>query len=356
MDNKVKKLKTAVVGLGRIGWQFHVPEIASHEGFEFIAVADLMVDRIQEAEKKYNVKGYTNYEEMLRLERPDLVVIASPTKFHCEQTCLAFEHGADVFCEKPVALSVSEMDKIIESMNANGRKFMAYQPHRGYNDIVCLKHILDQNLIGDIYMIKRSISNFIRRNDWQAFLANGGGMLNNYGSHFIDQLMYIAQSRAEYMKCFTRKIACLGDADDVVKFLLLTENGLIMDLDINSASAFDMRPWHVFGKYGSAILDYDSKIWKVKYYLPEELESLSIQSALAAEGRSYSNGERLPWRFKEYHLSDFDPLDYYSKCYDYFGLDKKPFVDITESRQLVSMVETCRDNSTFEMQRELINL
>ncbi len=188
-DNK--QLRIAVVGLGRIGWQFHLPAITSHQGFCLAAVADPLPERLEEAKNTFGAKGYCDYEQMLTVEKPDVVVIASPTKFHCAQIVKAFECGCDVFCEKPVVLNLSEMDIIISSQKKHGRKFMAYQPHRSFSDIVCLKHIISLGLLGRIYMIKRCCTDFNRRSDWQAFRSYGGGMLNNYGSHFIDQLLHL---------------------------------------------------------------------------------------------------------------------------------------------------------------------
>ncbi len=346
-ENK-KQIRTAVVGLGRIGWQFHLPEIKSHGGFTLTAVVDPLAERLEEAKNTFGAKGYTDYEDMLESEKPDVVVIASPTKFHCSQVVRAFEHGCDVFCEKPVVLNLVEMDVIIESQRKYGRKFMAYQPHRANSDIVCLKYIMSLGILGKIYMIKRSCSDFNRRSDWQAFQTNGGGMLNNYGSHFIDQLLHLGGEPITDLKCVRRKIACLGDAEDVVKIIMETAGELILDLDINMASAFEMRPWQVFGDCGSAILDVNSNMWMVKYFVPEELQDVSINTELAAKGRSYSNGETIPWRLKEFKLSDFDPIDYYQQCYDYFAMDKKPFVDISESRLLIDVIEKCRNSSEIK--------
>ncbi len=345
-DNK--QLRTAVVGLGRIGWQFHLPEISSNKGFQLVAVVDPLTERLTQSERAFGIKGYSDYQDMLASEKPDLVVIASPTKFHCEQAVMAFEHGCDVFCEKPVVLDLREMDVIIESQRRFGRKFMVYQPHRACSDIVCLKYIISLGLLGRIYMIKRCCSAFRRRNDWQALKTNGGGMLNNYGSHYIDQLLYLTDRPISDIKCIRRNIVSLGDAEDVVKIVMETDDDMILDVDINMASAFEMHPWQVLADNGSAVLDVNSNMWVVKYFVPDELQDVFINAGLAAKGRSYSNGETIPWRLKEFRLSDFAPIDYYQKCYEYFALDDEPFIDIDESRRLIEVIEKSRNNSIIK--------
>ena len=341
MNSYKKKLRVAVIGLGRIGWQYHLPQIESHEGFELVAVVDPLPERLEEAKVKYNVQGFTDYTQMLSRIKPDLVVVASPTQFHCDQSILAFEYGADVFCEKPVVLNTDQLDKIIDSMQKHKRKFMVYQPYRLSSEISCLKHILEDQLVGDLYMIKRTFSRYSRRDDWQAFSANGGGMVYNYGSHFIDQLLYIAGFDVSYVKCFTDTIATLGDAEDVAKVVMQTDGGVLLDLDINCAAALPMRPWQLFGKYGSITNDVNSSKFYVRYFALEEIEPLSANPQLAAAGRQYCNNPDIKWQERVYDANDFDGADYYDKCYDYFALTRESFVPVWETRMLVDIIDKC---------------
>lgn len=339
-------IRTAVIGLGRIGWQFHVPNVTRHEGFELTAVVDPLDERLNEAKSRFGVKGYKDHISLLTSERLDLVVIASPTKFHKEHALAAFEHGCHVFCDKPMAPNLVDADSMIEASKKHKRKFMIYQPHRVGADIVALQEIMNQKILGQIYMIKRSNSGYNRRNDWQAFCKNGGGMLNNYGAHYIDQSLYLSGSKANRVSCSLRVIASLGDADDVVKAVIETENGIILDIDINQAAAQPLPPWQVLGKYGSAV--FDQKAWHVKFFQPEELEDVDIQEGLAAEARRYGSGESIPWQEKTFHLSDFKPIDFYQKCYEYFALDEKPFVSIEETREVMRVLDACRKSAEDE--------
>ena len=99
----MKSLRTAVVGAGRIGWMFHIPQALQHEGFDLIAVVDPLQERLDEVEAEFGVKGCLEYDELLQSVELDLVVIASPTPFHADQAIAAFERGCDVFCDKPMA-------------------------------------------------------------------------------------------------------------------------------------------------------------------------------------------------------------------------------------------------------------
>lgn len=336
-------LKTAVLGLGRISWYFHVPQIISHPGFELAAVVDPLEERLREADDKFKpVHRFTSCEEMYAKLKPDLVVVASPSRFHKPQVLQAFENGCDVFCDKPLALSLAETDELIEAMHKSGRKLMVYQPHRITPEASAVKSILAGGLLGKIFLIRHSVASFNRRSDWQAFRKNGGGMLNNYGAHFIDQLLYLNQSKFRKISCELRAVATLGDADDVVKAVITAENGVILDLDINMAAGHEVSPWYIAGSYGAAVFNSESKEWNLRYFDPKELAQISLQEGLAAADRAYGSGEEIPWKTKVISNNDFPDIGFYGKCHEYFAGDCPPFVPISETREVMRAISECR--------------
>ena len=63
-------MKTALIGLGRIGWYYHLQQILSHEGFDLCAVVDTSVQRLEEAKELCGAAGYTDYKQMLSEAKP----------------------------------------------------------------------------------------------------------------------------------------------------------------------------------------------------------------------------------------------------------------------------------------------
>ena len=72
----MKVLRTAVIGLGRIGWAFHVPQAAKHDGFDLVAVVDPLQERLDEAKSEYGVKGYNEYTKLLDALLLPFVILA----------------------------------------------------------------------------------------------------------------------------------------------------------------------------------------------------------------------------------------------------------------------------------------
>lgn len=342
----MKRLRTALIGLGRIGWMRHAPDIVRHnDKFEFVAVVDPVETRLQEAHAEWGVRGYKDHETMLAKEKPDLVVIASPTIFHLEQAKAVFKAGADVFCDKPVAVSLAETDAMIALMEKYGRKLMVFQPHRANSYAIALKKIIELDLLGEIFMHKRVCSRYARRNDWQAFKKNGGGMLFNYGAHYVDQTLHFANAPVKRLNCVMGAIVTLGDADDFVKLMMETENNIVIDLEINMAAALPSPTWQVFGKRGTASLDNEDGDWRVRYVNASDLPSTAIQTGLAAEARRYGSGEVIPWKEEIVDSASTPEIDFYEKCYEYYALGLKPFVPINETREIMRLLEAARNDA-----------
>lgn len=343
----MKIIKTALIGLGRIGWDYHLPEIMRHSGFNIVSVADTSEERLQEARERYCVSGYADYLEMYEKEELDLVVIASPTLFHLEHAVNAMERGIDVFLDKPMASDLCEADDIINVMRKTGRKLMVYQPLRMAAEFILLQDIIKQSLIGPIYMIKSARTNYVRRNDWQAMKKNGGGMLNNFGAHQIDQMLCLAGSPIKRIACHLQKIASLGDADDVVKAIMETENGIVLDLDINMAAAQNIPRWMVFGSRGAVTLkEVDGReFFHIRYFNERELGELALQNQLAANERAYGNFEEIQWYEEEIPIPATECDGFYDKCYDYYALNMEPFIHISETRETMRIIDECGKNA-----------
>lgn len=339
-----KVLRTAVVGLGRIGWQYHIPSIRANPGFRLVAVVDPLEDRRAEASREFGVEAHSDVASMLEAARPDLVVLASPSHVHADQALFAMRQGANVFCDKPMAATLADADRMVDGMRATGRKLMIYQPHRCTPEALALKAFLARGLIGPVFLVQRSGGWYTRRNDWQAFRKYGGGMLNNSGSHYIDWMLDVVRSPVRRVTAHMKAIATLGDAEDVVKIVMETADGTTLDLTINMATAAPDHLFQVHGQHGSVWLEADRKTLRARYYDPAEAAFRGADDGLAARDRKYGNPEdaQIVWKDESINVADYPALDYYAKAYEYFVLGMAPYVPIEESREVIRLLDQCR--------------
>jgi len=329
-------MKTVLVGLGRIGFQFHLPALLAHPAFSLCAVVDVDPARLAEV----SIPGYTDLETCLSEVKPSLVVIASPTHLHCEQTLLCFEHGADVFLDKPMTPTADQARILQDAAKRMGRKLMVYQPHRVTDEFETAKGILASGVLGRIYHVRRAVHRFRRRADWQAFSSFGGGMLMNYGAHYIDQLLALTKAHITEHFCFTDAVATLGDAEDVVECLFKTEEGILLSVSICEASPIPHTPWEIFGEYGSAVFDPNSRTFRITRFDPATLPDTRASRDLAAKDRSYHSGEVIEWISEEVPLSP--AVNYYDHCADYFCNNHPPFLPMEESVALIELLDSLK--------------
>ena len=329
-------MKTVLVGLGRIGFYTHLPELTRHPAFDLCAVVDKDEARLAEVD----VRGYTDLEECLKAEKPALVVIASPTHLHKEQTLLCFSYGADVFLDKPMTVSSEEARVLKDAAKAQNRRLMVYQPHRLTEEFETAKAILASGKLGRISQIKRSVHAFRRRADWQAFSEFGGGMLQNYGAHYIDQLLALTGATVTGKFCFTDRVATLGDAEDVVECLLMTDQKILLAVSINQGSCHTPAPWEIYGTYGTAVFDPAKRVFRITRFDPETLPPLEASRSLAAAGRRYAPDETLDWIVEEVPLQP--AANVYDHCEAYYVKHEPPFVPLGESVALMELLDSLR--------------
>ena len=109
-------LRIAVVGVGSLG-QHHARILADLPGVELAGVMDANASRCEEIASKYSTRAFTSLDD---LPPVDGVVIAAPTRLHCELACLFLERGVGTLCEKPMATTVEECDRILAARDKGG--------------------------------------------------------------------------------------------------------------------------------------------------------------------------------------------------------------------------------------------
>ena len=337
-------LQAAVVGLGRIAWSDHLPGILEHPGFQLAAIVDPIPARCAETRQRFGAcPSFDDLETMLRNVRPDVTVIASPTWLHAAQTLTALEYGSHVFCDKPAGLHAEEVRSMFRRAGQCRRKLMIYQPRRYFPEALAIRRLTASGKLGPWYGLKFQIDNYVRRSDWQALRRSGGGMLLNYGAHYLDLMQNLAGAPLVRAECFADRILSLGDADDVVLITGRTRNGLLLQLQINQAAAISGPAWQVFGRSGAAV-SHDGRHWRLRYCDYERLAEVRLEEGGAAAGRRYPEDE-IAWCEESFDLGNSYPKAYqvfYRNLYEWMTADAAPLVSAAESVALAELLDACR--------------
>lgn len=116
---KNRKIRWGIIGLGKIADKF-ASDVLTIEDCELYAVASKTQTKADEFAKKFNAsKAYSSYEALANDTKVDAVYIATPHVFHKENTLLCLKNGIAVLCEKPFAMSIDEVNEMIDCAKAN---------------------------------------------------------------------------------------------------------------------------------------------------------------------------------------------------------------------------------------------
>jgi len=114
------QLTKAIIGVGGMG-QGHI----TYEGTRLLAICDVDKNHLESTLKKVNseVKGYSDFREVLLRPDIDIIHIATPPHWHGIMSVMAAQAGKDVWCEKPMTRTIGEGKRVVEAINATGRMF-----------------------------------------------------------------------------------------------------------------------------------------------------------------------------------------------------------------------------------------
>ena len=193
MNNSIYKI--AVVGCGVISAN-HISAILECEGVEITALCDVKPERAEARRDEYklNARIYTDYNEMLKSEKPDAVHIATPHYLHAEMAIKALDLGINVFLEKPMCINREQIEAMLEAEKRSSAKICVCFQNRYNPSTIKAKEIADAD--GGVITAYGSV--FWERNEpyytesgWRgAYATEGGGVMINQAIHTIDLLCY----------------------------------------------------------------------------------------------------------------------------------------------------------------------
>jgi predicted dehydrogenase len=191
-----RKVRVGIIGAGGISQVAHIPNLVSEPGAEVAAVSDIDPARAAMVAKRFEIaKWYDEPEQMLRREKLDAVLIATPTISHLPLCQMALESGVDVMVEKPLARNCVEARTIVEVADLRGRQVMVAMNHRFREDAAQLKQMVARGELGDIVMVRsgwlKPIGVWGRPYWFTDPKLAGGGVLMDLGLQMIDLVMFV---------------------------------------------------------------------------------------------------------------------------------------------------------------------
>ncbi len=191
-------IRVGLIGYGLAGAVFHAPLIGSTPGMALHSVVTSDPERQAQAKARDpDIRIHDRVDPLW--ERPgdlDLVVVATPNRFHVPLGIAALEAGLPVVIDKPMAPTADEGRRLIAAAEERGLLLSVFQNRRWDGDFLTVRKLLSEDALGPVVRFES------RFNRWRPALQRGawrergdpeeaGGLLFDLGSHLIDQAVQL---------------------------------------------------------------------------------------------------------------------------------------------------------------------
>jgi predicted dehydrogenase len=358
MTAQRKEVRVALIGFGLAGSVFHAPLIHAVDGLRLAAIVTANSQRTTQALSTYpQAEVFSSVDEIWKsASNYDLVVVASPNRFHYDHAHAALDANLHVVVDKPVAASVQECRELINFSQKKDRILTVFQNRRWDNDFLTVQKLIEDGTLGPLTRFESRYERYRpepKANAWResADARDAGGLLFDLGSHLIDQACTLfGNPESVYAELDTRRSGAEVD-DDAFVALQFTQ-GMKAHLWASSVARIKGPRFRVLGlkgayeKYGIDPQEDNLRSGMLPGSAGFGDEPISAWGQLSAQVNSLAfegQIETLPGAYK----------DFYSKLRDAILNDAEVPVQSRDALRTMQIIEAAIKSSTS---RQIIQL
>jgi scyllo-inositol 2-dehydrogenase (NADP+) len=190
-------LGVALLGYGLAGAVFHAPLIASVPGMRLAVVVTSNPERAARATREHPGVVVLDAAERVweQAGELDLVVVATPNRTHAPLALAAMDAGLPVVVDKPMAVDAAEGQALVDRARARGLLLTVFQNRRWDGDLLTVRRLLDEGALGRVWRFESRFERWrpTPKTGWRETGGpeDAGGMLNDLGSHVVDQALHL---------------------------------------------------------------------------------------------------------------------------------------------------------------------
>ena len=193
-------MKVAIIGCGSIA-VIHAKCIKIMSEHELTAFVDNKIEKAQAFTEEYGGRAYASLDEMLLVEKIDVLHICTPHYLHTPMAIYGLEHGLHVFMEKPPVISREQLEQL-KAVNTDKQLGLCFQ-NRYNPSIQKVKEMIASGITGKIIGARGIVTwnrskDYYNDSDWRGSLKKeGGGALINQSIHTMDLLHYLIDEKVQ---------------------------------------------------------------------------------------------------------------------------------------------------------------
>ena len=259
-----RKLRVGAVGVGSLGRHHarNYAELGAAGRIEMVGICDSNAETAAAVASEYGVASFTDWHDLFG--KADAVSIATPTETHCEIACAFLESGVHVLVEKPIALTLTEADKMIAAAKSSGVKLMVGQLERYNPAMVALRPHVTKPLYFEIHRV----SPFPNRSlDVDVVL--------DVMIHDLDAVQWLVGKNVKVSEIRAVGIPVISDKVDAANARIEFENGAVANITASRIGTEKIRKTRFYQTNSYVVLDYATKFASVTSLNPDAAHPLA---------------------------------------------------------------------------------
>jgi len=230
----MEQLSVGIVGCGRIA-QAHLQALRNVPELRLAAVCDMNKSAARQAAAEFAApRAFTDYRRMIEELRLDAAIVCTPPVTHPAVVVELLQHGIHVLCEKPLATSSDEAQRMSEAARQAERLLVMASKFRFVEDIVAAKKLLDAGSLGQAVLLTLNFCHPVAMNGrWNADpLISGGGVLMDNGPHVADLARFLCGPITHVQAQCARRAQSLA-VEDTVHLCFRNANEILVSADLS---------------------------------------------------------------------------------------------------------------------------
>ena len=253
-----KVVRWGLIGCGDISRKRVAPALRDSPFCELVAVSRARAELAESFAREFGARRWcAEWQELLTDYEVDAIYVATPVHLHAEQTIAAAERGKHVLCEKPMALSVADCDRMIAACRANDVKLgVAYYRHF-YPVVRRVKELLDSGDLGVPVVVQIKAFEWFdpSASDPRAWLIkkslSGGGPMFDFGCHRIEVLLDVFGEVRDVKATLANTFFFDREVEDVATAVFQFERGTCGTLTVTHAAREPQDTFDLYCTNGS---------------------------------------------------------------------------------------------------------
>lgn len=255
--NKIYQI--AILGCGKVA-HLHAKAIKEISNARLAGVWSRSKQTADNFARQYKVKSYFSVRELVKNENIDLAIVCTPHPFHIGPTIEAAQNGAHVLVEKPLAVSLSDCDKMINICNASSVKLGVISQRRWYAPVLRVKDAIESGKIGTpalgtVTMLGWRDRAYYEADAWRGtWEMEGGGVLVNQAPHQLDLLLWFMGDIDEVYGLWRNMNHPYIEVEDTALAIIKFKSGAIGNIIVsNSQKPGIYGKVHIHGSNGASV-------------------------------------------------------------------------------------------------------